>query len=158
MEKINIICVDDQQEVLDTVLRDLRPLTPLVRLEAAGGVQDCLSLIEDMDDEGDYVAIIISDQVMPGASGTDLLARVSADKRFTKTRRILLTGQATHADTIEAINSGHIDNYVEKPWQAAGLLGMVKRLLTLFVLDSGIPYEPYMSILDRDTLLSRLHH
>ena len=35
---------------------------------------------------------------------------------------------------------------------------MVKRLLTLFVLDSGIPYEPYMSILDRDTLLSRLHH
>ena len=28
MEKINIICVDDQPEVLDSVLRDLRPLKP----------------------------------------------------------------------------------------------------------------------------------
>ena len=33
METINIICVDDQQEVLDSVMRDLRPLTSHVRLE-----------------------------------------------------------------------------------------------------------------------------
>ena len=32
MEKINIICVDDQPEVLDSVLRDLRPLNSCFRL------------------------------------------------------------------------------------------------------------------------------
>ncbi len=39
METINIICVDDQPEVLDSVMRDLRPLTPHVRLEDATSVE-----------------------------------------------------------------------------------------------------------------------
>jgi two-component system chemotaxis response regulator CheY len=35
---------------------------------------------------------------------------------FKETRKILLTGQANHADTIRAVNEAHIDNYFEKPW------------------------------------------
>lgn len=104
METINIICIDDQQEVLDSVMRDLRPLTPLIRLEEASGVEDCLSLMNQIDADGDYVGIVISDQVMPEANGTELLAKVASDRRFAKTRKVLLTGQATHADTINAIN------------------------------------------------------
>ena len=156
MDKINIICIDDQQEVLDSVMRDLRPLTPLIRLEEASGVEDCLSLIEQIDDDGDLVGVIISDQVMPGASGTDLLAKVASDKRFAKTRKILLTGQATHADTINAINDGHIDNYIEKPWQPEKLLAVVKKLLTLYILDMGLDHTPYMSVLDQQTLYAKL--
>lgn len=156
METINIICVDDQQEVLDSVLRDLRPLTPLVRLEEASGTADCLKLIDQIDRKGDFVGLIISDQVMPGESGTDLLGKVSSDRRFAKTRKVLLTGQATHADTINAINDGHIDNYIEKPWQPEQLLAIVRRLLTLFVLDIGIDYKPYMSILDHQTIFSHI--
>lgn len=156
MEKINIICVDDQQEVLDSVMRDLRVLSPLVRLEEASGTADCLRLIDQIDEAGDFVAVVISDQVMPGESGTELLAKIAADRRFGKTRKVLLTGQATHADTINAINEGQIDNYVEKPWAPEKLLATVKRLLTLYVLDAGIDYKPYMSILDNTTLFSKL--
>ena len=156
METINIICVDDQQEVLDSVMRDLRPLTPLIRLEEASGVEDCLSLMEQIDSDGDYVGIVISDQVMPGANGTELLAKVAADRRFAKTRKVLLTGQATHADTINAINDGHIDNYIEKPWQPEKLLAVVKRLLTLYVLDAGLDHKEYMPVLDTTTLFSKL--
>lgn len=156
METINIICVDDQQEVLDSVMRDLRPLTPLIRLEEASGVEDCLSLMEQIDSDGDYVGIVISDQVMPGANGTELLAKVAADRRFAKTRKVLLTGQATHADTINAINDGHIDNYVEKPWQQEKLLAIVKKLLTLYVLDAGLDHTEYMSVLDQPTLFAKL--
>lgn len=156
METINIICVDDQQEVLDSVMRDLRPLTPLIRIEEASCTAECLELIENLDEEGDHIAVIISDQVMPGEKGTDLLRQVTADGRFSKTRKILLTGQATHADTINAINDGGIDNYVEKPWQPEHLLNLVKRLLTLYILDAGIDYKPYMSILDNITLFSKL--
>ena len=134
METINIICVDDQQEVLDSVMRDLRPLTSHVRLEEASSVADCMQLLEEMDDNGDHVAIVISDQVMPEETGTELLGKIATDRRFGKTRKVLLTGQATHADTINAINDGHIDNYIEKPWQPEKLLAVVKRLLTLYVL------------------------
>ncbi|MCH5285656.1 MAG: response regulator [Akkermansiaceae bacterium] len=157
MEKINIICVDDQQEVLDSVMRDLRVLSPLVRLEEASGTADCLRLLDQIDADGDLVAVVISDQVMPGESGTDLLAKIATDKRFTKTRKVLLTGQATHADTINAINEGQVDNYVEKPWVPEKLLTTVKRLLTLYILESGLDYKPYMSILDNTTLFSKLH-
>lgn len=156
METINIICIDDQQEVLDSVMRDLRPLGDLVRLEEASSAAECMDLVEHIDENGDYVAVIISDQVMPGEQGTDLLRKITSDSRFNKTRKILLTGQATHADTINAINEGGIDNYVEKPWQPEHLLQTVKRLLTLFILETGIDYKPYMSILDNATLFAKL--
>lgn len=156
MDKINIICVDDQQEVLDSVMRDLRPLGDLIRLEEASSAAECLDLVERIDEDGDHIAVIISDQVMPGEQGTDLLRKITTDGRFNKTRKVLLTGQATHADTINAINEGGIDNYVEKPWQPEHLLNVVKRLLTLYILDSGIDYRPYMSILDNATLFSKL--
>ena len=156
METLNIICVDDQQEVLDSVMRDLRPLTSHVRLEEASSVADCMQLIEQIDDDGDHVAIVISDQVMPEETGTELLGRITADRRFGKTRKVLLTGQATHADTINAINDGQIDNYIEKPWQPEKLLSVVKRLLTLYVLDAGLDHTEYMPVLDPATLLSKL--
>ena len=156
METLNIICVDDQQEVLDSVMRDLRPLTSHVRLEEASSVADCLQLIDQIDDAGDHVAIVISDQVMPGETGTELLGKVAADRRFSKTRKVLLTGQATHADTINAINDGHIDNYIEKPWQPEKLLSVVKRLLTLYVLDAGLDHSEYMPVLDTTTLFTKL--
>lgn len=156
METLNIICVDDQQEVLDSVMRDLRPLTSHVRLEEASSVADCMQLIDQIDDDGDHVAIVISDQVMPGETGTELLGKVASDRRFTKTRKVLLTGQATHADTINAINDGHIDNYIEKPWQPEKLLATVKRLLTLYVLDAGLDHSEYMPVLDTTTLFTKL--
>lgn len=156
METINIICVDDQQEVLDSVMRDLRPLTSHIRLEEASSVADCMQLIEQIDENGDHVALVISDQVMPGETGTELLGRIAADRRFGKTRKVLLTGQATHADTINAINDGHIDNYIEKPWQPEKLLAVVKRLLTLYVLDAGLDHTEYMPVLDTTTLFSKL--
>ena len=156
METINIICVDDQQEVLDSVMRDLRPLTSHIRLEEASSVADCMQLIDQIDEDGDHIAIVISDQVMPGETGTELLGKIAADRRFSKTRKVLLTGQATHADTINAINDGHIDNYIEKPWQPEKLLAVVKRLLTLYVLDAGLDHNEYLPVLDTTTLFSKL--
>lgn len=157
METINIICVDDQQEVLDSVMRDLRPLASHVRLEEASSATDCLNLINEIDRDGAHVALIISDQVMPGESGVELLQKVNADRRFAKTRKILLTGQATHSDAINAINDSHIDNYIEKPWQSEKLLAVVKRLLTLYIIESGLEYASFMPVLDQPTLLSKLH-
>lgn len=156
MEKINIICVDDQQEVLDSVMRDLRPLSAILRLEEAYGAQDCLDLMDQLDEDGEHIAVIISDQVMPEMTGTELLGKVAKDRRFTKTRKVLLTGQATHADTINAINEGHLDNYIEKPWQPEKILSVVKRLLTLYIVDAGIDHQPFMAHLDQETLFSKL--
>lgn len=51
MEKINIICVDDQPEVLDSVLRDLRPLNSCFRLEGVESASECRELLEEFDQD-----------------------------------------------------------------------------------------------------------
>ncbi len=157
MEKIHIICVDDQPEVLESVTRDLRPLTPYVRLDEAGGAEECCGLMEQIDEDGGHVALVISDHVMPGTTGVELLRTVANDRRFAHTRKLLLTGLATHADTIEAINDGHIDYYAEKPWQSEKLLSIVKRLLTLYALDVDLDTTALMPVLDQQTLTKGLH-
>ena len=45
MEKINILCVDDQPEVLETITRDLQPLEKFFRIETADSVQDAKALL-----------------------------------------------------------------------------------------------------------------
>ena len=156
MEKINIICVDDQPEVLDSVLRDLRPLAKFFRIEECESAAAVQTLLNEIADSGDQLGLAISDHVMPGKNGVDLLGEISKDERFAGTRKILLTGQATHADTIRAVNEAHIDSYFEKPWKPHELLAQAKHLLTLFILEKGIAHEDYMPILDQSVLLEKL--
>lgn len=156
METINIICVDDQSDVLDSVMRDLRSLEQYYRVEGAESASDCLSLMDKMDTRGEWVGLVISDHVMPGGNGVELLQKISKDARFLETRKILLTGQANHADTIRAVNEAHIDNYFEKPWNPEDLLATTKSLLTGFVLDKGVEYKDFLPVLDQLTLLSYL--
>ncbi len=157
METIHIICVDDQPEVLESVTRDLRALTPYVRLNEAGSAEECRELIEQIDDDGEHLALIISDHMMPGETGVELLSAITTDRRFTHTRKMLLTGLATHKDTIEAINSGHIHYYVEKPWQADKLLSIAKRLLTQYVLATDLDTDGMMPVLDQQLLTNTLY-
>jgi len=69
---------------------------------------------------------------------------------------MLLTGQATHQDTIAAINYAHIEKYLEKPWKAEQIVEDVKELLTQYIFDIGQDYTPLMPILHQATLLKNL--
>ena len=156
MSQLYIICVDDQREVLTTVSRDLQEINKYVTIEECESADETLELIDEIDSTGGHLAVIISDHVMPGKSGVELLKEIHEDSRFTTTKKILLTGLATHQDTITAINQAGIDRYLEKPWNAEELLQNVKSLLTDFILASGIDYEKYMEILDHTTLFNTL--
>ncbi len=156
MSRINIICVDDQRDVLTTVSRDLQPLNNHIDIEECESADETLELIEDLDSEGKHIAVIISDHVMPGKSGVELLKEINEDNRFVNTKKVLLTGLATHQDTITAINQAGIDRYLEKPWHAEELLNNVKELLTAYIMESGLNYEKYMDVLDQPTLLNHL--
>ena len=59
------------------------------------------------------VHVIVSDQRMPGMSGTELLAKVS--KLSPGTMRILLTGYSDLAAMVGSINEGEIYRFVHKP-------------------------------------------
>ncbi|MDF2411868.1 response regulator [Aeromonas sp. 2HA2] len=155
MDKMNLICVDDQREVLNAISRDLAPLASWLRVEECESAQECLTLMEELDTAGEQIALVVSDHVMPGLSGVELLTRIGLDGRFPHTRKILLTGQATHKDTIAAVNLARIDHYLEKPWQGAELLRVCRCLLTEFVLAAGIDYQSFIKQLDAETLYKK---
>ena len=156
MNKITIVCVDDQREVLDTISRDLQSLESHVELEECESPQEALELMDEIDARGDRVALIISDHVMPETSGVEFLTQVRADERFSTSRKVLLTGLATHQDTITAINQAGIDHYIEKPWQKDDLLRTAKQLLTRYILDSDLGYQSCMECLDQEVLFREL--
>ncbi|MCS0357983.1 response regulator [Vibrio diabolicus] len=156
MEKLNVICVDDQREVLSAVLQDLEPLHQWLNIEDCESAGEVLELMDELDVEGEMIALIISDHVMPGKTGVELLTEVSQDSRFVRTRKVLLTGQATHTDTINAINSAGIDRYFEKPWQASQLIECVRNLVTQYIFDMGLDYTQYHEHLDQSVVFERL--
>ena len=156
MEKINIIVVEDQREVLHAITKDLATLEDFLSVEECESATGALALMRELDKEGDHVALIISDHVMPERTGVDFLAEVQRDDRFKGTRKILLTGLATHADTINAINRASIDRYISKPWKSNELLDVVRELLTEYILEKGLPYEKYLSWMDKSVLFEKL--
>ncbi len=156
MDKLYIICVDDQREVLNALTEDLELFESHLHIEECESADEAWDVIESVDSEGDHVAVLVTDQVMPKNSGVDLLKKLREDGRFDQTRTVLLTGQATHKDTIEAINTAHLDNYIEKPWKKEALHETIKVLITKFLLAKGLDYQKLTDVIDQNTLLTNL--
>lgn len=156
MEKLYLICVDDQRDVLSAVVRDLEKLSDWVCIEECESADEAAGLMDELDAKGCPIALVISDHIMPGKSGVDFLADIAQDMRFIQTKKILLTGQASHKDTIDAVNRARIQHYIEKPWQPEPLLAICRKLLTEYLFDTGMDVTPYIEFADQAVLLERM--
>ncbi|MBZ0257823.1 response regulator [bacterium] len=156
MSKPTIVIVDDQRDVLNTVLKDLEEFSSFFAFETCESAEEAFEVLEEIDAEGGNPALIICDHIMPEKNGVELLVDLNKDRRFRNTRKLLLTGLATHKDTIIAINAARIDQYIEKPWEKANLIATVKTLATEYILDKGIEYQPFLPILDQEALYRKL--
>ena len=115
MNRPAILVVDDDAQVLAAVRRDLRGrYREKYAIVSAASGEEALTTLRELKARGDSVAIIISDQRMPGMRGTDLLAQ-SRDV-YPLARRVLLTAYSDIGAAIEAINVAHLDHYLSKPW------------------------------------------
>jgi two-component system, probable response regulator PhcQ len=101
-----VLFVDDEQALLDGLRNALRkePYDILT----ANSAQEGLRVLH----EG-RIDVVVSDERMPGVSGSDFLAYVR--QRYPETVRIMLTGQASLDATIQAINEGEIYRFLTKP-------------------------------------------
>ncbi|EJD6362630.1 TPA: response regulator [Escherichia coli] len=156
MKKLGVICVDDQREVLNSVVRDLQPLLQWIALEECESADEALEVIEEYDAQGNPPALIISDHLMSGKNGVQLLTELKEDGRFPHLKKVLLTGQATHHDTIEAINHAKIDFYFEKPWQGEKLRQTCRRLLTDYLFETGVWCKDFHSFADGESMLMHM--
>lgn len=114
-----ILCVDDETanlRLLERLFRDSYEV-----LTASSGAE-ALELLAVHD-----VALIISDQRMPGMTGIEFLMQAADMRR--QTVRIMLTGYTDAGTLVEAINSSVVYKFVTKPWINDDLIATVKRAL-----------------------------
>ena len=110
-----IVVVDDDAEVLRAVARDLRRRYGAdYRVVRAGTGEEAVDAVRTLAERGDAVALVLSDQRMPGLSGVDVLSR--AAEHAPAAKRALLTAYADTDAAISAINEGRIHYYLLKPW------------------------------------------
>ncbi len=122
--KTKILIVDDQPEILNSLEQLFKTDYGVIR--ASSGAE-ALHVLKD-----EKVAVILSDQRMPRMSGVEFL-RQSLEIQPDAVR-ILITAYADLQASIEAINQGHIYNYVSKPWEPEELILLMRRAVEKYEL------------------------
>ena len=123
-EKYTVLIVDDE-EMVTTSISTLFMLETDYNTLTFNSPSEALEAIK-VDD----VDLVISDYLMPGEmNGVDFLLELK--KLKPNVIRILLTAYADKGNAIRAINEVGIFQYVEKPWDNAALLLLVKNGLLI---------------------------
>lgn len=110
-----IIIVDDDEQVLNSILRDIRnEYRDSYRISATDSANEALELIKELKLKNETVALIISDQRMPEMEGVAFLEK--AKEIYPDARLVLLTAYSDIEAAIKAINKIRLDHYFLKPW------------------------------------------
>src|SRR5438552_1794684 len=84
-------------------------LRPRFSIDTALGGEPALALIAS---QGRY-AVIVTDMQMPGMDGVEFL--MQARQKAPDTVRLMLTGNADQKTAVEAMNKGHVFQFLNKP-------------------------------------------
>jgi two-component system probable response regulator PhcQ len=118
-----ILYVDDEPTALKYFQRALGAQATVLTAES---VEEGKRML---DQHADTIAVLVSDQRMPGAYGNELL--FYAWDRYPHIVRILTTAFSEIAHTVEAVNQGQIHRYIQKPWDIAALRMEMKQAVEL---------------------------
>jgi CheY-like chemotaxis protein len=128
MSRPTILCVDDDPLVLASLSGQLRAaFGATYALETATSAEDALDVVEDLASEGVRLLVLVSDWLMPGVRGDELLVRVHA--RHPEVVKVLITGQADDASVERVRRDGGLAACLHKPWQEADLVAVIQERL-----------------------------
>lgn len=107
-----VLFVDDEPNMRHALARAMRKEPYALHFACSG--ESALKVMAEQD-----IHLVVSDQVMPGMMGLDLLDEIR--RRSPSTMRIILTGYADLETAIGAINRGEIYRFLTKPWENTDL-------------------------------------
>lgn len=128
MKKQVILCVDDEQSILDSLKIELSStLGNAYLIESAQDGKEALELIVELLAEQYEIPLIICDYIMPNIKGDEVLKQTSC--LSPKTLNIMLTGQADIKAIGNAVNYGNLYRYIAKPWESLDFGMTIKEAL-----------------------------
>lgn len=126
-KKFSVLYVDDEERSLKYFARAFQDQ---FRILTANSAQDGLRVLEENKDD---IAVLITDQRMPGEKGTWLLEK--ARQLRPRIVRILATAFSDMEAAVAAVNTGAIYKYVTKPWDPPQLDATLKRAMEFFIVQ-----------------------
>jgi putative nucleotidyltransferase with HDIG domain len=115
--KETVLFVDDDRSILEHVSGIFR--NSGVGILTAREPREALEFFA-----GREIAVLVSDNIMPGMNGLELLSRVK--KISPDTVKIMMTAYADLPTTLAAINKSEVFRFVTKPWQTEEMTKAVK--------------------------------
>ncbi|MEO1591707.1 MAG: response regulator [Cyanobacteria bacterium J06632_22] len=121
MPSKGILCVDDEVSILDSLKEQLkRQFGTQFFYEVATSADEALEVLEELEEDPVEILIIVSDCLMPGMNGDELLAMVH--QKYPKIVKVMLTGQADAAAIEHARQAANLHRCLYKPWTEAELI------------------------------------
>ncbi len=125
MSKPVILCVDDERIMLDCLRTQLiSSFGNNYIYELAEDAEEALDLIQELTQENFSIVVVISDWLMPGIKGDELLIRIH--EKYPNVIKIMLTGQADEVAIERAIKEANLHRCLSKPWSEAELVATIK--------------------------------
>ena len=124
MNKSVIVCVDDEADILNTLKMQLKnEFKDNYFYELAESGDEALEVIEAFQEE-DQVIVVVSDWLMPGIKGDELLMIIH--QKHPKIVKVMLTGQADTAALQRAFKHANLYCCLYKPWKGEELIETIK--------------------------------
>jgi diguanylate cyclase (GGDEF)-like protein len=129
--EIGVLCVDDESIVTES-LRSLfyKSLTDVAVVEVAHSAEEAMEVIDAFIDDGIELRVVISDYIMPGIKGDELLVNIHS--KLPKVKKIMLTGQSDIGGIRQAINKAQLYRFLEKPWSNDDMILTIQSALTAY--------------------------
>ena len=123
-----ILCVDDEAVILNSIKTELKAALGAAYLyETAESGEEALELLDELDADGIPLVVIVSDWLMPGMKGDELLIKVH--QQYPSAVTLMLTGQADEAAVQRAVDDARLFACLHKPVDAATLAQTVNNEL-----------------------------
>jgi signal transduction histidine kinase len=122
----HLLIVDDEEQILNALRRQFKREYEV--FTATDADKACAIMRESPID------VVISDQRMPGITGSEFLCRVK--DAYPHVVRVLLTGYADVQAVIDSVNRGSIYRYVTKPWDPDELAATIRAAFSRHALEA----------------------
>jgi PAS domain S-box-containing protein len=161
MSKPVILCVDDESIILTSLKIELKKVFGNdYYIELAESGKEALALIDELQENGYEIAVVIADYFMPNMNGDELLERIHVNSP--QIVKIILTGQINVNTVSHAVkNNTKLYRYITKPWQTEKLRLTIREAVYCY-LQEKILAEEHAKLKQLDNLknefLSNISH
>ena len=125
--KFFVMYVDDEAQSLKYFRKNFEKDFRIITAE------NTAAALKILGDQGQEIGVLMTDQRMPGASGTELLNQ--AKQMYPEITRILVTAYSDLDTAVDSVNEGGAFRYLTKPWDMRELKGVLLRAMEFFLLQ-----------------------